>query len=113
MEFINHDLVPDYEFAEILYEERPVFDSSGDAVDGLHAVPKLVEPGRCDRDQQLGLVREVAIGCSPGHAEAPTERPHRYARGPSLCNHCGGFVQQCRPEVPVMIRAVRVSHHQS
>ncbi len=38
MEFIDHELVPDYEFAEILYEERTVFDNAGAAVDGLHAV---------------------------------------------------------------------------
>ncbi|GMQ93605.1 MAG: hypothetical protein BMS9Abin12_1084 [Acidimicrobiia bacterium] len=38
MEFVNHDLVPDHEYSEILYEERPVLDNSGAAVDGLHAV---------------------------------------------------------------------------
>jgi len=38
MEFANHDLTPDREFNEILYEERSVFDASGHAVDGLHAV---------------------------------------------------------------------------
>lgn len=38
MEFVNHDLVPDYEFSEILYEDRPILDNTGAAVDGLHAV---------------------------------------------------------------------------
>jgi len=38
MEFKNHDLVPDRELTEVLYEEKPVFDSSGDPVEGLHAV---------------------------------------------------------------------------
>jgi 6-oxo-cyclohex-1-ene-carbonyl-CoA hydrolase len=38
MEFVNHDLVPDLEFTKILYEERPVHDSAGAVVDGLHAV---------------------------------------------------------------------------
>ncbi len=38
MEFKNHDLVPDRELTEVLYEEKPVVDSSGDPVEGLHAV---------------------------------------------------------------------------
>ncbi len=38
MEFKNHDLVPDRELTEVGYEERPVFDSAGQPVDGLHSV---------------------------------------------------------------------------
>ena len=38
MEFKNHDLVPDHELTEVLYEEKPVFDSAGKPVDGLHSV---------------------------------------------------------------------------
>jgi len=38
MEFKNHDLVPDRELTEVLYEEKPVLDSSGNPVEGLHAV---------------------------------------------------------------------------
>ena len=38
MQFVNHELVPEHNFGEILYEQRPVFDSSGAAVEGLHAV---------------------------------------------------------------------------
>ncbi len=38
MDYVNHDLVPDHDFGDILYEERPVFDISGIPVDGLHAV---------------------------------------------------------------------------
>ena len=38
MELKNHDLVPDYRFEAIRYEERPVHDSAGAVVDGLHQV---------------------------------------------------------------------------
>ena len=38
MDHVNHDLVPNHEFTEILYEERPVFDNSGALVDGLHTI---------------------------------------------------------------------------
>ncbi len=38
MEFKNHDLVPDRELTEVRYEEKPVLDSSGQPVDGLHSV---------------------------------------------------------------------------
>jgi len=38
MEFKNHELVPDRELTEVTYEERPVLDSSGQPVDGLHSV---------------------------------------------------------------------------
>ena len=38
MQLVDHDLDPDYEFTEILYEERPVLDTAGAAVDGLHSV---------------------------------------------------------------------------
>jgi len=38
MQYMNHELIPDHKFTEILYEERPVFDSAGASVDGLHAV---------------------------------------------------------------------------
>ncbi len=37
-QLIDHDLVPGYEFRSIRYEERPVHDRSGRAVDGLHQV---------------------------------------------------------------------------
>ncbi len=38
MEFVNHDLTPEREFNEILYEERPVLDAHGSPVEGLHTV---------------------------------------------------------------------------
>ena len=38
MEFKNHELVPDRELTDVRYEERPVFDSAGQPVDGLHSV---------------------------------------------------------------------------
>ncbi len=38
MEFVNHDLDPNREFTEILYEQRPVLDSGGAPVEGLHSV---------------------------------------------------------------------------
>ncbi len=38
MEFKNHDLVPGRELAEVRYEQRPVLDSAGQPVDGLHSV---------------------------------------------------------------------------
>ena len=38
MELANHELVPGYQFRSIRYEERPVLDRKGAAVEGLHAV---------------------------------------------------------------------------
>ncbi|MBP91870.1 MAG: 6-oxocyclohex-1-ene-1-carbonyl-CoA hydratase [Acidimicrobiaceae bacterium] len=38
MDFVSHDLDPDREFTEILYEERPVLDNAGSVVEGLHTV---------------------------------------------------------------------------
>jgi len=38
VEFVNHDLVAEHEYKEILYNERPVLDNTGAAVEGLHAV---------------------------------------------------------------------------
>ncbi len=35
---INHDIVPDYKFSHIGYEEKLVLDSSGKQVEGLHQV---------------------------------------------------------------------------
>jgi 6-oxo-cyclohex-1-ene-carbonyl-CoA hydrolase len=38
MDHVNHELVPDHAFKEILYEERPVLDEAGQPVVGLHAI---------------------------------------------------------------------------
>ena len=38
MELANHELVPGYQFHSIGYQERPVKDRKGAAVEGLHAV---------------------------------------------------------------------------
>ena len=38
MKFADHNLVPDHEYSEILYEERRILDNTGATVDGLHAV---------------------------------------------------------------------------
>ncbi|HET9751848.1 MAG TPA: hypothetical protein VFP52_02755, partial [Myxococcales bacterium] len=38
MELVNHELLPGYQFRSIRYEERPVKDRKGAAVEGLHAV---------------------------------------------------------------------------
>jgi len=37
-DLINHDLVPNHRFESIRYEERPVLDRAGKAVEGLHQV---------------------------------------------------------------------------
>ena len=44
MDFVSHDLDPNREFTEILYEQRPVFDNGGSMVEGLHTgwVPSLL-----------------------------------------------------------------------
>ncbi len=38
MELVNHELVPGHAFRSIRYEERPIKDRKGGAVEGLHAV---------------------------------------------------------------------------
>ncbi len=37
-DLINHELVPDYRFTAIRYEQRPVHDRAGQPVEGLHQV---------------------------------------------------------------------------
>ncbi len=59
MEFVNHDLDPNKEFNEILYEERPVFDSAGAPVEGLHSVWITLDNPEQLNSYTTGATKEV------------------------------------------------------
>jgi 6-oxo-cyclohex-1-ene-carbonyl-CoA hydrolase len=57
----NHDLVPDYRFTAIRYEERPVHDRAGAAVDGLHQVWISLDNEAQLNSYTTDAVREVIL----------------------------------------------------
>ncbi len=61
MTLINHDLLPDLQFSHILYEERPVFDHAGKAVDGLHQVWIWLNNERQFNSYTTEAVKEVIL----------------------------------------------------
>ena len=56
MELVNHELLPEYRFHAIRYEERPVRDRRGAAVEGLHAVWITL-----DNEKQLNSYTTAAL----------------------------------------------------
>ena len=69
-ELKNHELVVGHPFASILYEERPVHDRNGKAVDGLHQVWISL-----DNEAQLNsYTTEMVKGVILGMRRASTDR---------------------------------------
>jgi hypothetical protein len=69
-----------------------------------------VETVRRNGDEKRTFVREMAIQGSSRYAEALADGTHRHARSPSLGDHDGGFGEQSRPKIPMMIRPGLVGH---
>ncbi len=57
----NHELVTDYEFEHILYEQRPVKDKSGSPVEGLHAVWIMLDNQEQLNSYTTDAVKEIIL----------------------------------------------------
>ena len=62
MEFKNHDLIPDFDFRGVLYEEIPVHDPAGDVVEGLHAVRITMDNPKQYNSYTTEMVKGVIVG---------------------------------------------------
>ncbi|MFL5407432.1 MAG: enoyl-CoA hydratase-related protein, partial [Myxococcales bacterium] len=69
MELANHELVPDYRFRSIRYEERPVRDRKGGAVDGLHAVWIALDNERQLNSYTTQALKEIVLGVRRASAD--------------------------------------------
>ena len=62
MEFKDHDLISRFDFCGVLYEEMPVHDPAGDAVDGLHAVRITLDNPKQYNSYTTEMVKGVIVG---------------------------------------------------
>jgi 6-oxo-cyclohex-1-ene-carbonyl-CoA hydrolase len=135
MEFINHDLVPGYEFSEILYEERPVHDSAGASVDGLHTVWITLNNPEQLNSYTTGSVKEVILAfrrasvdraavavvftatgdrsfCTGGNTEEYSEyyagQPHEYRQYMRLFNDMVSAILMCDKPVINRVNGMRI-----
>jgi 6-oxo-cyclohex-1-ene-carbonyl-CoA hydrolase len=70
MEFKNHDLIPTFDFKNVLYEEAPLRDPEGRTLEGLHNVRiTLDNPG-----QHNSYTTEMAKGVIAGMRRASNDR---------------------------------------
>ncbi len=61
MDLVNHDLLPGYEFRSIRYENRPVKDRAGKAIDGLHQVWIALDNQKQLNSYTTAAVKEVIL----------------------------------------------------
>ncbi len=135
MTHVNHELVPGFAFSEILYEERPVFDGNGSAVDGLHAVwISLNNPAQLN-SYTTGAVKEVILAfrrasmdraavavvftgvgdrafCTGGNTEEYSEyyagRPGEYRQYMRLFNDMVSAILSCDKPVINRVNGMRI-----
>jgi 6-oxo-cyclohex-1-ene-carbonyl-CoA hydrolase len=62
MSFKDHDLVPTFDFEGVLYEERPVYDPSGKAIEGLHAIQITLNNPKQFNSYTTEMVKGVILG---------------------------------------------------
>jgi len=62
MPFKNHDLVSTFDFEGVLYEERPILDPAGNAVDGLHAIQITLDNPAQYNSYTTEMVKGVILG---------------------------------------------------
>ncbi len=135
MEFVNHDLTPEREFNEILYEERPVFDAAGESVDGLHAVWITLDNPRQLNSYTTESVKEVILAfrrasvdraavavvftgsgdrafCTGGNTEEYSEyyagRPGEYRQYMRLFNDMVSAILMCDKPVINRVNGMRI-----
>jgi 6-oxo-cyclohex-1-ene-carbonyl-CoA hydrolase len=135
-ELTNHELVPDYSFTSIRYEERPVHGRKGDVIDGLHqvwiwldneaqlnsyttqAVKDLILAfRRASNDRRAVAVVFTAVGtrafCTGGNtAEYATYyagRPLEYAQYMRLFNDMVTSILLCDKPVICRVNGMRIA----
>jgi 6-oxocyclohex-1-ene-carbonyl-CoA hydrolase len=135
MDFVSHELVPDFEFKEILYEERPVHDNAGAPVDGLHAVwislnnpeqlnsyttestkETILAFRRASMDRAAVAVVFTAVGdrafCTGGNTEQYSEyyagRPGEYRQYMRLFNDMVSGILSCDKPVINRVNGMRI-----
>jgi 6-oxo-cyclohex-1-ene-carbonyl-CoA hydrolase len=69
IELKNHDLVPNYEFRHVRYEERPVKDRAGKNVEGLHQVWLMLDNEAQLNSYTTAAVKEVILGLRRASAD--------------------------------------------
>jgi 6-oxo-cyclohex-1-ene-carbonyl-CoA hydrolase len=62
MSFKDHDLVPTFDFEGVLYEKRPVYDPSGKAIEGLHAIQITLNNPKQFNSYTTEMVKGVILG---------------------------------------------------
>ncbi|MFC1661160.1 6-oxocyclohex-1-ene-1-carbonyl-CoA hydratase [Gemmatimonadota bacterium] len=62
MSFKDHDLVSTFDFEGVLYEERPVYDPSGNAIEGLYAVQITLNNPKQFNSYTTDMVKGVIMG---------------------------------------------------
>ena len=65
----NHDLIPEHEYRHIRYEERPVLDRNGKAVDGLHQVWLSLDNEEQLNSYTTAAVKDVILGLRRASAD--------------------------------------------
>ncbi len=136
MQLKNHELVPDYEFRSIRYEERPVRDRAGQEVDGLHqtwisldnpaqlnsyttaAVREVILAfRRASADRAATCVVFTATGdrafCTGGNTEEYAtyyrHRPHEYLQYMRLFNDMVTGILLCDKPVICRVNGMRIA----
>ncbi len=136
MEFKNHDLVGDFDFEGVLYEERPVRDPGGEVIEGIHAVQitlnnpeqlnsyttemiKGVIMGMRRASNDRGCVAVVFTGagtrafCTGGntkeYAEYYAGRPEEYRQYMRLFNDMVTAILHCDKPVICRVNGMRIA----
>ncbi len=135
-DLISHELVPNLEFQDILYEELPVFNRDGEVVDGLHKVwialnnPKQLNSyttaavkelimafRRASCDRRAVAVVFTAVGersfCTGGNTEEYAtyyaERPQEYLQYMRLFNDMVTAILLCDKPVICRVNGMRIA----
>ncbi|MCL1593211.1 MAG: 6-oxocyclohex-1-ene-1-carbonyl-CoA hydratase [Actinomycetia bacterium] len=135
MEFVNHDLTPERQFSEIIYEERPVLNAQGVSVDGLHAVWIALDNQAQLNSYTTESVKEIILAfrrasvdraavavvftgtgdrafCTGGNTEEYSEyyagRPHEYRQYMRLFNDMVSAILSCDKPVINRVNGMRI-----
>jgi len=70
MSFKDHDLVSTFDFEGVLYEKRPIYDPTGDVIEGLHAIQITLN----NPEQYNSYTTEMVKGVIMGMRRASNDR---------------------------------------
>ncbi len=62
MSFKDHDLTSTFDYEGVRYEERPVYDPSGDVIEGLHAIQITLDNPEQFNSYTTEMVKGVILG---------------------------------------------------